>query len=278
MTPSRLSSRWMYAQSGRTRSCAGAARRNNRASSVASSSSAGSGQPSPPWAALSRYSETVPTPIAQAWAIARWDNPPSCLRRRISRIFLTSSLRAGIASPSFRKTSVQRSGYRRAFTMTGFGVQLPRIRCSTSRIRCSTSPDSVFSFRRIQRSRSAGLRSPRHTATKAARRLRPDVADRLVLACSKCPASRPSRRRPPRWSVVARTVAAAVGAPPGPRRRPGGWRVKHLQNAARPPARQALTAGSYRRSAGGAWSRGSRFFAAGNGWTRDNCYESCRLE
>ena len=53
----------------------------------------------------------------------------------------------------------------------------------------------------------------RHTATKAARRLRSDVADRLVLACSSCPESRPSRRRPPRWSVVARTVAAAVGAP-----------------------------------------------------------------
>ena len=28
-----------------------------------------------------------------------------------------------------------------------------------------------------------------------------------------CPESRPSRRRPPRWSVVARAVAAAVGAP-----------------------------------------------------------------
>ena len=53
----------------------------------------------------------------------------------------------------------------------------------------------------------------RHTATKAARRLKPDAADRLVLACSKCPESRPSRRRPPRWSVVARAVAEAVGAP-----------------------------------------------------------------
>ena len=53
----------------------------------------------------------------------------------------------------------------------------------------------------------------RHTATKAARRLRPDGADRLVLACAACPESRPSRRRPPRWSVVARAVAEAVGAP-----------------------------------------------------------------
>ena len=53
----------------------------------------------------------------------------------------------------------------------------------------------------------------RHTATKAARRLRPDVADRLVLACLTCPKSRPSRRREPRWSMVARAVAQALGAP-----------------------------------------------------------------
>ena len=39
--------------------------------------------------------------------------------------------------------------------MTGMAVQLPRIRCSTSRICCSTSPDSVFTFRRIGRSRSS---------------------------------------------------------------------------------------------------------------------------
>ena len=142
MTPSRLSSRWMYAQSGWLRSCTGAARGNNRASRAASSNSAGSGQPNPRCAVRCRYSETVPTPIAQAWAIARWDNPRSCLRRRTSRIFLTSSLRAGIASPSFRKASVRRSGYRRAFTMTGFRVQLHRIPCSTSRIRCSTSAGS----------------------------------------------------------------------------------------------------------------------------------------
>ena len=55
----------------------------------------------------------------------------------------------------------------------------------------------------------------RHTATKAAQRLRPDVADRLVLTCSTCPTTQPARRRPPRWSVVARAVAAAVGAPAG---------------------------------------------------------------
>ena len=52
----------------------------------------------------------------------------------------------------------------------------------------------------------------RKTAHKAAVKLRSDTSARLVLACSKCPESRPSRRRPPRWPVVARTVAAAVGA------------------------------------------------------------------
>ena len=34
-----------------------------------------------------------------------------------------------------------------------------------------------------------------------------DVADRLVLTCSKCPTTQPSRRRPPRWSVVARVAS-----------------------------------------------------------------------
>ena len=53
----------------------------------------------------------------------------------------------------------------------------------------------------------------RHTATKAARRLRPAAADRLVLACEACPPSTPSRRRPPAWGRIARDVAAAVGIP-----------------------------------------------------------------
>ena len=54
----------------------------------------------------------------------------------------------------------------------------------------------------------------RHTATKVARRLRSNGADRLVLACEACPGPRPSKRRPPRWGVVARAVAEAVGAKP----------------------------------------------------------------
>jgi len=53
----------------------------------------------------------------------------------------------------------------------------------------------------------------RTVAHKWAVKRRPDSADRFVLGCSGCPESRPSRRRPPRWSVVARAVAEAVGAP-----------------------------------------------------------------
>ena len=40
---------------------------------------------------------------------------------------------------------------------------------------------------------------------------RPDKADRLVLGCSECPASRPSRRRAPRWGAIARSVADRLG-------------------------------------------------------------------
>ena len=53
----------------------------------------------------------------------------------------------------------------------------------------------------------------RHTATKAARRRRANPADRLVLACSDCPTSKPSRRRSPRPGVVAKAIAEAVNAP-----------------------------------------------------------------
>ena len=55
----------------------------------------------------------------------------------------------------------------------------------------------------------------RHTATKAARRLRPNAADRLVLACSNCPTSKPSRRRAPRPAAIARAIALALDAPIG---------------------------------------------------------------
>ncbi len=53
----------------------------------------------------------------------------------------------------------------------------------------------------------------RTVAHKWAVKQRANSADRFILGCSECPESRPSRRRPPRWPVVARAVAAAVGAP-----------------------------------------------------------------
>ena len=36
----------------------------------------------------------------------------------------------------------------------------------------------------------------------------PPRADRLVLRCASCPSTRPSKRRPPRWALVARNLAA----------------------------------------------------------------------
>ena len=54
----------------------------------------------------------------------------------------------------------------------------------------------------------------RTTAPRWATRQRPDKADRVVLACTECPPTRPSKRRPPRWATVARRVAADVGAEP----------------------------------------------------------------
>ena len=54
----------------------------------------------------------------------------------------------------------------------------------------------------------------RSTAHRWATKQRPDKGDRLVLACTECPPTRPSKRRPPRWATVARQVAATVGAEP----------------------------------------------------------------
>ena len=54
----------------------------------------------------------------------------------------------------------------------------------------------------------------RTTAHKAAVKLRQEKTDRLVLACASCPTTKPSKRRPPRWSVVARAVAARFDLKP----------------------------------------------------------------
>ena len=45
------------------------------------------------------------------------------------------------------------------------------------------------------------------TAHRWAAAQRPEKGDRLVLGCESCPTTKPSKRRPPRWSVVARAVA-----------------------------------------------------------------------
>ena len=51
--------------------------------------------------------------------------------------------------------------------------------------------------------------SARTTCHKWAAKQRPAKEDRLVLACSKCPESRPSRRRPIRWGHVAKERSAS---------------------------------------------------------------------
>ena len=51
----------------------------------------------------------------------------------------------------------------------------------------------------------------RTVAHKWAARQRAKKADRLVLACESCPATRPSKRRPPRWGAVARRLAVRFG-------------------------------------------------------------------
>ena len=52
----------------------------------------------------------------------------------------------------------------------------------------------------------------RTVAHKWAARERPTKADRVVMACEQCPATRPSKRRPPRWALVARNLAARFSA------------------------------------------------------------------
>ena len=55
----------------------------------------------------------------------------------------------------------------------------------------------------------------RKTAHKAAVKLRPGSEDRLVLACSSCPKTRPSQRKPPRWATIARRLAQRFDLPAG---------------------------------------------------------------
>ena len=53
------------------------------------------------------------------------------------------------------------------------------------------------------------------TAHRWASGQRPEKGDRLVLACEACPATRPSKRRPPRWATIARRLAARFNWPAG---------------------------------------------------------------
>ena len=54
--------------------------------------------------------------------------------------------------------------------------------------------------------------SARTTCHNWAAKQRPAKEDRLVLACTKCPVSRPSRRRPIRWGHVARELGVTLPA------------------------------------------------------------------
>ena len=56
-------------------------------------------------------------------------------------------------------------------------------------------------------------------ANKVAAEMRADPEDRMVRACTECPTTSPSKRRPPRWANLARQVAEAVGADSGVVRR-----------------------------------------------------------
>ena len=54
--------------------------------------------------------------------------------------------------------------------------------------------------------------SDRTACHKWAAKQRPSKEDRLVLACTKCPVSRKSRRRPIRWGHVARELGVTLPA------------------------------------------------------------------
>ena len=54
--------------------------------------------------------------------------------------------------------------------------------------------------------------SDRTTCHKWAAKQRQEKEDRLVLACTKCPVSRKSRRRAIRWGHVARAVGVKLPA------------------------------------------------------------------
>ena len=52
--------------------------------------------------------------------------------------------------------------------------------------------------------------SDRTAAHRWAAKQRPAKEDRIILACSKCPVSRKSRRRPIRWGHVAKELGVTL--------------------------------------------------------------------
>ena len=55
----------------------------------------------------------------------------------------------------------------------------------------------------------------RTTAHKAAVKLRAEKSDRLVLACSSCPETKPLKRKQPRVGTIARRLAERFDLPAG---------------------------------------------------------------
>ena len=71
-------------------------------------------------------------------------------------------------------------------------------------------------------------------ANKVAAELRADPDDRMVRACVKCPESRRSKRRTPRWPRVATAMAETLGADPGKVRRALVAALKHERDHRHP--------------------------------------------
>ena len=100
--------------------------------------------------------------MTQAWATSRWDRPCSYLSRRISRIFLTRSLRVGIASPSVQKAKDPAVRLPMSAHDPGnWVIQFGRKRSTSAEISDPLRPKQVIHFRRNRRSTSSEIRTYR---------------------------------------------------------------------------------------------------------------------
>ena len=103
--------------------------------------------------------------MTQAWATSRWDRPCSYLSRRISRIFLTRSLRVGIASPSVQKAKDPAVRLPMSAHDPGnWVIQFGRKRSTSAEIGDPLRPKQVIHFRRNRRSTSSEIRNIRPVA------------------------------------------------------------------------------------------------------------------